>query len=128
MLLTTQPTKTCLNVSKITKEHESSHLCSNVILLTLSRFSRAGYKQKNSEIIEIFLKKDIKGKTSLKGICCCCCCCCNIPPKKNELCSTENNLTCSIFQNSYFAKFLHQRPPWFLTSSFSHTEYNICFL
>ena len=34
-------------------------------------------------------------------------------------------LTCSTFKNSHVAKFLHQCTPWFSTSSFSHTKYNM---
>ena len=118
------------NVSKITKEHRPSRLCSDVIFLTLRRFSRLIFNKNVAKLFKSFfaqdfLKKYIKDKTSVKG---------KIsfylleyPSLKNEFCFTKNNLTCFTFQNSYFTKFPQRRPPSFSTSSFSRTEYNICF-
>ena len=60
------------NVSKITKEHRPSRLCSDVIFLTLRRFSRLVFNKNVAKLFKSFfaqdfLKKYIKDKTSVKG-------------------------------------------------------------
>ena len=89
------------NVSKITKEHSSSRLCSNVIFLNLSRFLRAGYKQKFCWIIErfFFSRFLLKIKCLWKEKCCVLYC-------KIQLYFTKNTWICSTFQNFYLTKFL----------------------
>ena len=101
--------KTKLKLSKITKEHMSLHFCCNIIFLTLSKFLSASYKQLFiAKLLKIyffsqdFLKKKLKIKLLQKGKCFFCC---NLLPLKWNCVLLK--ITCPTFQNSYFAKFLH---------------------
>ena len=104
--------KGLFNLSKIMNKHRPSHLCPNIIFLTLGRFLSDGYKQKNL----LNYSKDVhKRKNVVFSVV--------ISQPTNQI---EFNLTYSTFHNPYFAKFLQHHPPWFSTKSFSHIEY-ICF-
>ena len=115
------------NVSKITKEHKPSRLCPSVIFLTFSRFLSVGYKNFaklfRSFFPQDFSKNDIKDKRSVKVKMLFFCC--NIRLQKSNCVLLK--IKYSTFQNSHFAKFLQRRPSWCSTSSFSNTEYDICF-